>query len=66
MIAAHALRLASYWISAPLFCADTVREGLELPPEFEPQALVVVGYPEPGVSPRPRSKTDVAAHVLRR
>ncbi len=58
MVAAHALGLASYWISAPLFCADAVREALDLPAAHVSQALVVVGYPAPGVLPRPRAEPD--------
>ena len=65
MVAAHATGLASYWISAPLFCQDAVREALELPAEFEPQALIVVGYPAPGVEPRPRPEADLDEFVRR-
>ncbi len=60
MVAAQAEGLASYWISAPLFCPDAVRDALDLPPEYESQALVVFGYPEAGVTPRPRVEPDLA------
>lgn len=63
MVAAHAEGLASYWISAPLFCPDAVRESLDLPPEYEAQALIALGYPAPGVSPRPRPEPALTALV---
>ena len=66
MVAAHALGLASYWLSAPLFCPGAVREALNLPADHEAQALVVVGYPAPGVSPGPRPGPDLSALVQRR
>jgi coenzyme F420-0:L-glutamate ligase / coenzyme F420-1:gamma-L-glutamate ligase len=66
MVAAHALGLASYWISAPLFCPDAVREALDLSGEYVSQALVVVGYPAPGIEPRPRAEPDGGSMVERR
>jgi coenzyme F420-0:L-glutamate ligase/coenzyme F420-1:gamma-L-glutamate ligase len=66
MVAAQALGLASYWLSAPLFCADAVRDALGLPQAHEAQALIVLGYPAPGVSPRPRPEPDLSALVERR
>ena len=58
MVAAQAEGLASYWISAPLYCPDTVREALDLPAEYEAQALVSIGYP--ASDPRPRGEPDLA------
>ena len=58
MVAANAEGLASYWISAPLFCPDAVREALDLPPEYEAQALVSIGYP--ASEPKPRVEPDLA------
>ena len=58
MVAAHAEGLASFWISAPLFCPDAVREALDLPPEYEAQALVSIGYP--ASDPHPRAEPDLA------
>ncbi len=63
MVAAHALGLASYWISAPLFCPEAVRDALGLPAAYEAQALIVLGYPASGVAPKPRPEPDVAALV---
>ena len=65
MVAAHALGLATFWISAPLFCPETVRRALDLPDDWEPQALVAVGYPSAGHVPRPRPPFDSAFLVER-
>lgn len=54
MLAATAAGLASCWVAAPVFCPDEARSALALPAEWVPQALVLVGYPEPGYSPRVR------------
>jgi len=60
MLAAHGRGLGSYWISAPLFCPAAVRRALGLPPEFQAQALVALGYPQPGkeLPPRPPLAVD--------
>lgn len=63
MVAAQGEGLASYWISAPLFCPDAVRDALDLPAEYEAQALVVFGYPQAGVTPRPRQEPDLATLI---
>ena len=51
--------IASFWISAPLFCPEAVREALDLPDDYQAQALVALGYPEADVSPRPRAEPDL-------
>lgn len=66
MLAAHALGLASFWISAPLFCAEAVLEALRLPEELSPQALVALGYPAPGAAPGERPPADLSLHRLER
>jgi F420 biosynthesis protein FbiB-like protein len=45
LLAASAEGLGTCWFCAPLFCQQTVKEVLKLPREFEPQALIIVGYP---------------------
>jgi len=66
MVAAQAEGLASYWISAPLFCPEAVREALDLPAAYEAEALIALGYPAAGLSPRPRPEPDLAALVQTR
>src|SRR4030042_1993070 len=45
MLTAHAYGLATSWYCAPLFAKTTVREVLHLPPTWEPQPFVTLGYP---------------------
>lgn len=46
LLLAHAHGLGSCWMCAPLFCPDTVAGTLSLPPEWVPQALVTLGFPD--------------------
>ena len=66
MLAAHALGLASYWISAPLFAPEAAREALSLPDDYVAQAFVVLGYPAQGAAPKPRPGVDVSELVIER
>lgn len=54
MLAAHAIGIGSCWICAPIFCAPTVQSVLELPDDWEPQALITLGYPAAPGRTRPR------------
>ncbi len=63
MLAAHAEGLTSYWISAPLFCPEAVREALDLPREYQAQALIALGYSATGALPGPRLEPDLAELV---
>ncbi len=45
LLAAHARGLGACWMCAPLFVRDTVREVLGLEADWEPQALITLGYP---------------------
>lgn len=45
LLAAHALGLGTCWMCAPLFSPDVVRQTLDLPADWQPQALITVGYP---------------------
>jgi F420 biosynthesis protein FbiB-like protein len=45
LLLAHAEGLATCWICAPLFAPELVRETLALPPDWEPQGLITLGYP---------------------
>ncbi|HEX2050207.1 MAG TPA: nitroreductase family protein [Actinomycetota bacterium] len=65
MVALAADGIASCWISAPVFCGDTVRATLGLDDAVEPHALVLVGYASPDYEPRPRPAPDPSAFVIR-
>ena len=58
LLLAHALGLATCWMCAPLFCPDTVKAALDLPADWEPQALITVGMP--AVSGRTRERRPIA------
>jgi len=45
LLAAHGAGLGACWMCAPLFCPDVVRASLELPEDWQPQALITLGYP---------------------
>ena len=44
LLLAHAEGLAACWLCAPLFVPDLVTSTLELPPDWEPQGLITLGY----------------------
>ena len=57
LLAAHVVGLAGVWICAPLFTPDSVQKALKVPPNWLPQALILLGYP---ASPsRPRSRKPI-------
>jgi coenzyme F420-0:L-glutamate ligase / coenzyme F420-1:gamma-L-glutamate ligase len=45
LLAAEAHGIAACWMCAPLFVPDLVRNVLQLPSDWEPQALITLGYP---------------------
>ena len=45
LLAAHDVGLGACWLCAPLFAPETVRAALDLPADWEPQALITLGYP---------------------
>jgi nitroreductase len=51
LLAAHACGLGASIMCAPLFCPGTVQACLELPPDWEPQGLIILGWPNAGGKP---------------
>lgn len=66
MVGAHALGLASYWISAPLFAPEACAGAIALPEGYIAQAFIVVGYPAEGAAPGPRPPVDLSGLVIER
>jgi F420 biosynthesis protein FbiB-like protein len=53
-LAANSLGLASLWMCAPLFTPLAVQQSLSLPRDWQPQALILLGYPAQTPIPRQR------------
>jgi coenzyme F420-0:L-glutamate ligase / coenzyme F420-1:gamma-L-glutamate ligase len=45
LLAAHEAGLGACWMCAPLFVPDVVAEVLAMPQDWQPQALITLGYP---------------------
>jgi F420 biosynthesis protein FbiB-like protein len=58
LLAAHAQGLGGVWVCAPIFTPDTARSALELPEAWQPQGLLLLGYPER--APEPRTRKELA------
>ncbi|HEY4723833.1 MAG TPA: nitroreductase family protein, partial [Anaerolineae bacterium] len=54
LLTATALGLGVCWMCAPLFCPDVVRVALDLPDDWEAQALITIGYPADEGKPKDR------------
>jgi F420 biosynthesis protein FbiB-like protein len=54
LLALHLQGLGACWMCAPLFCPEVVQASLELPGDWEPQALITIGraVEAPPVPPR--------------
>lgn len=65
MLAACSEGLGSSWMCAPLFCPEVVRLALDLPQQWQPQALVTIGYPAGAGNQRPRKPLDEVVREYR-
>ena len=50
--------LGACWMCAPLFCPDVVQSTFGVPRDWEPQALVTLGYPDGERAARPRKRLE--------
>lgn len=66
LLAAGEAGLAGYLKGAPLFCGPAVRSALDLPADWEPTFLVLLGYPDKSAEPPPRDAIDVEGFLLQR
>ncbi len=64
LLAAHGEGLGGVWVCAPLFAQQAVLQALDLPPTWQPQALLMLGYPD--VIPDPRPRLSLAEVVVSR
>ena len=62
MLAAHAHGLGTVWMCSPLFAPAAVSQALDLPPDWQPQGMLLAGYPAHTppllAPPRPRRPLD--------
>ena len=64
LLAATADKLGACWMCAPLFCPEVVRGALDLPADWEPQALVTLGHPASAGKPASRRPlSDVVREI---
>jgi coenzyme F420-0:L-glutamate ligase / coenzyme F420-1:gamma-L-glutamate ligase len=58
LLAAQAAGLGACWVCAPLYCPDAVRTALDLPADWEAQALITLGHAAEAKTPSPRLPMD--------
>ncbi|MDW8022237.1 MAG: nitroreductase family protein [Nitrososphaerota archaeon] len=58
LLSAHYHGLGACWVCAPLFCPNVVKKTLNLPRNFEPQAMITMGYADEQPLPPPRKGVD--------
>lgn len=61
LLAAHQHGLGACWMCAPLFVPDLVRTVLTLPADWQPQALITLGYP---AEEKTKERAPLASRVL--
>lgn len=66
LLAAHDRGLAGYLKGAPLFCPEAVAQALDLPPDWQPAFLVLLGYPAQGLEPPPRPAIRIDDFIVHR
>ncbi len=64
LLAAHAEGLGGNWICWPLYAAKAVRQELDLPPHWQPEGMLFLGYPAEDPAPPPRAPLDQALRRL--
>jgi nitroreductase len=64
LLAAHAEGLGGVWVCAPLFAPHTIQRVLNLPSEWQPQGLILIGFPSRVPEPRPRRNVGELAVFL--
>jgi coenzyme F420-0:L-glutamate ligase/coenzyme F420-1:gamma-L-glutamate ligase len=64
LLAAHASNIGCCWMCAPLFAKNEVSATLKLPEDYDPQAFVLVGYPDESPEMPRRKPIDDVMLVL--
>ena len=66
LLAAHEAGLGACWMAAPLYCPDVVREVLQLPADWDAQALITIGYPKGADEGKRRERVDFREKTIYR
>jgi len=61
MLAAQTQGLGGVWVCAPLFAPQAASRSLELPKDWEPQGMILLGYPEKMPAARKRLDLDAVS-----
>lgn len=64
LLAAQAEGLGGVWVCAPLFAPETARRALSLPPDWEPQGMLLLGRPAKSPPARVRKPLSEVALFL--
>jgi len=64
LLAAHASGIGGVWMCAPLFAPGSVKSVLDLPQEWEPQGVILLGYPAYEPQPRQRRLVDEVSRFV--
>lgn len=64
LLAAYVEGFGACWVCAPLFCQEIVKKTLKLPEDFEPQAILTLGYPVGEYFPPPRKPLSEIVWIL--
>jgi F420 biosynthesis protein FbiB-like protein len=64
LLRATELGLGACWMCAPLFCQETVVRALSLPADWQPQALVTLGYPADAGRERERKPLEQVSRFI--
>jgi coenzyme F420-0:L-glutamate ligase / coenzyme F420-1:gamma-L-glutamate ligase len=66
LLAAVERGLVGYLKGAPLFCGPAIKSALQLPEDWQPAFLVLLGYAEMGFAPPERGDIDVGDYLIDR
>lgn len=58
LLSASGNSLGACWFSAPMFCKEAVRPILQIPETVEPQAIILMGYPDQKPPERQRNSLN--------
>jgi len=64
LLAAHLSGLGAVWLCAPLFAKAIIHKVIDIPQEWDPQGLILMGYPESVPPLKPRQSLHEISVVL--